>query len=62
MGWNFPHLSKDVKLQTQELQQNSSRITVTKHKGMEENQKKKKRPNKSRHKMKIQFIKISGMQ
>ena len=42
MGRNFPHLFKDVKLQTQELQQVSNRITFTKHKAMAEKQKKKK--------------------
>lgn len=42
MGRNFPHLFKDVKLQMQELQQISSRITFTKHKGMADKQKKKK--------------------
>ena len=32
MGQNFPHLFKDIKLQAQESQQISSRITFTEHK------------------------------
>lgn len=58
-SWNIPDLFKGIKLQTQKLQQISSRRTFPKHDGMAENQ--EKRTYKSSHQMTSQLIKACGM-